>query len=192
MRALLFKRIVRHDLAPRKDPSLMTRNPQNQTHQSIKRQIEDIARKRFASQDVVNLAEFRSLKKEVHQPTVLIVDDEELMRNALKRILETSDYKVIVSDDAMGLARLLDTVHFDVILLDINLPWVNGLEICTMLKAHSAMNHVPVILVSGRKSKEDVEIAFAAGCDDFIGKPFEIDTILDVVSKSLEIAKVVK
>ncbi len=164
----------------------MTQRPKNLADRSLKRQVEAIARKRLAAQDIVDLAEFRSFKKEAYQPTVLVVDDEEMMRSALKRILEANDYKVITTEDAMGLTKLLDTAHFDLILLDINLPWVNGLELCAMLKGHPSIKHVPVILVSGRKTKEDVEKAFAAGCDDFIGKPFEIETILSVVSKSLE------
>lgn len=164
----------------------MKERPKNLANQSLKRQVEAVARKRLASQDVVDLAEFRSFKKEAYQPTVLVVDDEEIIRSALKRILESNDYKVITAEDGMGLTKLLDTAHFDLILLDLNLPWVSGLELCAMLKGHPAINHVPVVLMSGRKSKDDVEKAFAAGCDDFIAKPFEIEKILDVVSKSLE------
>ena len=164
----------------------MTQRPKNLADRSIKSQVEAIARRRLASQDIVDLSEFRSFKREAYQPTILVVDDEEIMRNAMKRILESSHYKVITTEDAMGLTKLLDSAHFDLILLDVNLPWVSGLELCAMLKGHPAMKHVPVVLFSGRKTKEDVEKAFAAGCDDFIAKPFEVDRILDVVSKSLE------
>lgn len=163
----------------------MTQRPRNLADRSIKRQVEAVARRRLASQDIVDLSEFRSFKKEAVLPTILVVDDEEIMRNAMKRILESNHYKVITTEDALGLTKLLDSAHFDLVLLDINLPWVSGLELCAMLKGHPAMKHIPVVLVSGRRTTEDVEKAFAAGCDDFIAKPFEVDLILDVVSKSL-------
>ncbi len=163
----------------------MTQKPKNLADRSIKRQVEAMTRKRLASQEIVDLAEFRSFQKETYKPTILVVDDEEIMRNALKRILESSDYKVITTEDAMGLTKHLESSHFDLILLDVNLPWVSGIELCGMLKSHSAMKHIPVVLLSGRRTREEVEISFAAGCDDFIAKPFEVDTILTVVSKSL-------
>lgn len=164
----------------------MTERPKHLAKHSLKRQVEAVARKRLAAQSVVDLSEFRSFKKEAYQPTVLVVDDEEIIRGALKRILESNDYKVITTEDGMGLTKLLDSAHFDLILLDVQLPWVSGLELCSMLKGHPAMKHVPVVLMSGKKTKEDVEKAFAAGCNDFIAKPFEVENILDVVSKSLE------
>ncbi|MBC7660442.1 MAG: response regulator [Chitinophagaceae bacterium] len=163
----------------------MTNRTKNLADRSIRRQVEAITRKRLASQNIVDLNDFRSLRKDLNQPTILVVDDEEIMRNALKRILEIEHYKVILAEDAMGLTKILDTAHFDLILLDINMPWVDGIELCAMLKGHSSLSHVPLILVSGRKSKEDIEKGFAAGCDDYITKPFEVDHILDVVSKAL-------
>ena len=163
----------------------MSQRNKNLTDRSIKRQVEAMTRKKLASQDIVDLGDFRNLRKDQHQLSILVVDDEEIMRNALKRILESEGYRVILAEDAMGLTKVLDTAPFDLILLDINMPWVDGIELCAMLKGHPAVSHVPIILVSGRKSKEDIEKGFAAGCDDYITKPFEIDNIIKVVSKAL-------
>ncbi|RZA12965.1 MAG: response regulator [Proteobacteria bacterium] len=163
----------------------MSHKNKNLADRSIRRQVEAITRKKLASQDIVHLGDFRNLKKDQYQPTILVVDDEEIMRSALKRILESENYKVILADDAMGLTKVLDSTQFDLILLDINMPWVDGIELCAMLKGHPSLSHVPLILVSGRKSKEDIEKGFAAGCDDYITKPFEVDHILNLVSKAL-------
>jgi CheY-like chemotaxis protein len=152
---------------------------------SIKRQVEAIKRRRMVSQAVVDLSDFRSLKRDSHQPTILAVDDEEIMRNAMKRILENEGYKVVLAEDAMALSKVLETIQLDLILLDINLPWVDGLELCTMLKRHPTLRQVPLVLVSGRRSREDVEKGFAAGCDDYITKPFELENMAQVVSKAL-------
>jgi CheY-like chemotaxis protein len=170
----------------------MNHRNKNTAGRSIRGQLEAMTRKRLASQDIVNLSDFRSLKRDQYQPSILVVDDEEMMRNALKRILEGENYQVILAEDAMSLTKILDTAQFDLILLDINLPWVDGLELCAMLKGHPALSHVPLVLVSGRKTKEDIEKGFAAGCNDYITKPFEIDRIIDVVSKSLSLTEVAK
>lgn len=163
----------------------MSQNSGPKGRASIKRQVEAIQRKRIVSQKVVDLSDFRSLSKSKHQPIILAVDDEEIMRNAMKRILEHEGYKVVLAEDAMALSKVLETVQLDLILLDINLPWVDGLELCGILKRHPTLKHVPVILISGRRGKEDVEKGFAAGCDDYITKPFEIDNMSQVVAKAL-------
>lgn len=152
---------------------------------SIKKQVEAIQKRRMLSQKVVDLNDFRTFQSHKHQPTILAVDDEEVMRNAIKRILEHESYKVILAEDAMAVSKVLDTVQLDLILLDINLPWVDGLELCSMLKRHPVLKNVPLVLLSGRRSKEDIDRGFAAGCDDYITKPFEIENMSQVVSKIL-------
>lgn len=152
---------------------------------SIKRQVEAIQKRRIVSQKVVDLNDYRNLQNHKHQPTILAVDDEEVMRNAIKRILEHEGYKVLLAEDAMAVSKVLDTVQLDLILLDINLPWVDGLELCSMLKRHPVLKQVPLVLLSGRRSKEDIDRGFAAGCDDYITKPFEIENMSQVVSRIL-------
>ncbi len=170
----------------------MNQRNKNSADRSLRKQVEAMTRKKLASQNIVDLSDFRSLRKDLHQPTILVVDDEEMMRSALKRILETEGYRVVLAEDAMSLSQILDSVSYDLMLLDIGLPWVDGLELCAMLKGHPSVSQVPVVLVSGRKTKEDIEKGFAAGCDDYVTKPFEVDTILEVVSKALTPAQVAK
>jgi CheY-like chemotaxis protein len=153
---------------------------------SLRRQIEAMQRKRMVQEQVVDLNDFRNLQKELQQPTILVVDDEEIMRNAMKRILENEGYKVNLAEDAMALSKVLEHMQLDLILLDINLPWVDGLELCSILKRHPVLRQVPLILISGRRSKEDVEKGFEAGCDDYITKPFELESMSQAVSKALK------
>ena len=107
------------------------------------------------------------------------------MRNGLKRILESEGYKVLVASDGMELSKILENSRFDMILLDVNLPWVDGYELCRLIKSHYALKEVPLILVSARKSKEDSQKGIEAGCNDYVTKPFDIDHITSVVSKHL-------
>jgi DNA-binding response OmpR family regulator len=152
---------------------------------SLRRQIESIKRKRIASQKVVSLGDYRDLQHQAQSPSILVVDDDHVMRNALKRILESEGYQILLAEDAMDLSSVLESSNLDLILLDVNLPWVDGMELCQLLKSHQALAHVPVILISGRKDPEDVEAGFAAGCDDYIGKPFDLDHMTQTISRLL-------
>jgi CheY-like chemotaxis protein len=152
---------------------------------SLRKEVEDVKRKKLACQSVVDLATYRAIQKDNYKPTILAVDDDEMMRNAMKRVLENEGYKVLLAEDAMAVSRLLETVVLDLILLDINLPWVDGLELCALLKKHPVLRDVPLVLVSGRKSPEDVEKGFEAGCDDYITKPFDINNMAHIVAKAL-------
>lgn len=152
---------------------------------SLRRKVEEIKRKKITEKKVVNLADFRQLKAAIDIRKVLVVDDDEVMRNALKRILEAENFNVLLAEDGLELSKVLETTRLDLVLLDVNLPWVDGYELCKLIKNHHALKQVPLILVSGRKTKEDVEKGFEAGCDDYVTKPFDIDFMMDVIKKLL-------
>jgi len=151
----------------------------------IRKRIENIKKQKIVSKKVVSLTDFRELKKSIESRTVLVVDDDEVMRSALKRILEAEDYKVMMSQDGLELSKVLESTRLDMILLDVNLPWVDGYELCRIIKDHHSLKHVPLILVSARKEPEDVEKGFAAGADDYVTKPFDIDFMVNTISKML-------
>lgn len=166
----------------------MTHGPKKppQPGRTLRRQIESIQRQRIASQKVVQLGDYRDIQRQVSSATILVVDDDEVMRNALKRILESEDYKVVLAEDAMELSKVLENTYLDLILLDVNLPWVDGIELCQLIKSHHGLKAVPVILISGRKSPEDIERGFSAGCNDFLMKPFDLDQMTGAIGKALE------
>lgn len=152
---------------------------------SITKQIQNIKRQKLAQGQVVNLADFRDLKKADDPKTILVVDDEEVMRNALKRILEREGYKVVLAEDGMELSKIVEHTRMDLIILDVNLPWVDGFELCRVIKSHTSTKDVPLVLVSARKSQEDIERGFAAGCTDFVGKPFDVEHLTSVIGKAM-------
>ncbi len=151
----------------------------------IRKRIESIKKQKMMSSKVVSLTEFRDLKKAVDSRTILVVDDDEVMRSALKRILENEGYKVMMAEDGLELSKVLESTRLDMILLDVNLPWVDGYELCRILKEHHALKHVPVVLVSARKGKEDVEKGFNAGANDYVTKPFDIDTMMGTINRTI-------
>lgn len=152
---------------------------------TLRRQVEALKRSKLASKKVVRLEDFKELNKTSRTERVLVVDDDEVMRNALQRILESEGFSVTLAEDGLGLSRALENSQMDLILLDVNLPWVDGFELCSLIKGHDLLRRVPLVLVSGCKSPEDVDKGFASGADHFLAKPFEVDKLLEIVDRSL-------
>ncbi len=150
---------------------------------SLSKQVEEMKKKKLCEAKVVSLTDFRELRKPAESKTILVVDDDEIMRAALKRLLEAASYKVILASDGMELSKVLEATKLDLILLDVNLPWVDGLELCRLIKGHGSLKHVPLLFVSGNKSEKDIQEGFAAGGDEYITKPFEVDTLLASIEK---------
>jgi DNA-binding response OmpR family regulator len=161
-------------------------NMSGHTGKHFRKQLDHITRRKLSEQKVVSISEFRDIKKSKQKISVLVVDDEEIMRNALKRVLEGENYNVLLAEDGYALSHFLETTILDVILLDVNLPWVDGFELVHLIKSHSVLKDVPVIMVSGRKSTDDIQRAMALGASDFISKPFDVDFLLNTIKKNLQ------
>jgi len=165
--------------------NIKTQSIEEMTDKSLSKQVEEIKRMKIASEKVVSLDDFRRSKEKVESRTILVVDDDEIMRNALKRILEGENFTVIVAEDGIELSKVLESTTLDMVLLDVNLPWVDGYELCRLIKSHHTLKAVPLIFVSARKSKEDIEQGFAAGADDYVAKPFDVEHIVSIINKML-------
>jgi two-component system, OmpR family, aerobic respiration control protein ArcA len=151
--------------------------------------IEKVTRERIANNSVVSLEEFRNLKKKKEPQTILVIDDDETMRAALKRIFETDGYRVITASDGTQLAGVLDDNPIELIILDIGLPWINGFELAQMMKEHDDLKKIPLIFISARRADSDVRRGFEVGADDYIKKPFDIEQIRKTVSTLMRLAK---
>ena len=151
----------------------------------LRRQIESIKRQKIVNKKVVSLADFRELRQKIDTRTILVVDDDEVIRSALKRILESENYKVLLAVDGLELSKVLETTRLDMILLDVNLPWVDGYELCRLLKDHHSLKEVPLVLVSARKTNADIQAGFDAGCNDYVTKPFDIDYMMGIINRTL-------
>lgn len=116
----------------------------------------------------------------------MIVEDNELNMKLFNDLLEAHQYKVIQATngyDAMTLAR----EHLpDLILMDIQLPEVSGLEVTRWLKDDASLKHIPVIAVTAFAMKGDEEKIREGGCEAYIAKPISIVSFLETVAKFLE------
>jgi two-component system NtrC family sensor kinase len=121
--------------------------------------------------------------------TLLIVDDDERARASLQSVFESAQHQVKVAADAPTALRMLHREPCDLILLDIELPGVDGLALCRLLRAQEATRRLPIIIISAHDDEERKVGAFAAGADDFIVKPATQRELLLRVSTQIEAAK---
>jgi len=149
--------------------------------------IEKITTERMSKDKVVELEEFRQLKKPKEIASILIIEDDETMRKSMKRIFEDENYKVITAADGTQLSTVLDDNPIDLIILDVGLPWINGYELAELMRENSDLKHIPIIFVSGRISEADIKAGFEAGADDYVKKPFEVDKIKKSVQTLLKL-----
>ncbi|MGF1501476.1 MAG: response regulator [Paracoccaceae bacterium] len=100
----------------------------------------------------------------------MVVDDDGRIRELLKRFLFKNGYLVTVARDTAHAARLLETLAFDLMILDVMLPGEDGIAFCRRLRQMSA---APVLLLTARTEAEDRIRGLEAGADDYLAKPFE-------------------
>lgn len=151
--------------------------------------IERLARERMASGDVVDLKSVRDLKNRKVKASVLVIEDDETMRVALKRILESEGLDVRTASDGTQLGEAIGDRPIDLIILDVGLPWINGLELAKLLREHESLKSIPLVFISGKTSEFDVKRGFEAGADDYIKKPFEIEKVKKTIRTLLELNK---
>lgn len=149
--------------------------------------IEKLARERMASGDVVDLQSLRELKERKKRQSILVVEDDDTMRAALKRILESDGFDVKSAADGTQLGDALGEMSVDLILLDVGLPWINGLELAKLFKEHEALKEIPLVFISGKTSEFDIKRGFEAGADDYIKKPFDIEKVKKTVRTLLQL-----
>ncbi|MCG5214206.1 response regulator transcription factor [Streptosporangium sp. KLBMP 9127] len=107
---------------------------------------------------------------------VLVVDDEPALREALQASLEFEGYSVGLASDGQAALDTLERVPYDVVLLDVMMPRLDGLTACRRLRA--AGNQVPVLMLTAREAVGDRVSGLDAGADDYLVKPFELDELL--------------
>ncbi len=118
-------------------------------------------------------------------PTILVVDDDKFAQNLSKAALAEENYIVIVADSGYQALKLLSKQHPDLILMDMNMPDLDGLETTRRIKALEQLTTIPIIMVTGNQSKADVINCLKAGASDYIVKPLSHGTLLDKIHKLL-------
>jgi two-component system, OmpR family, aerobic respiration control protein ArcA len=166
----------------------MTKTPRRMHTKDLVAKIEKITKERMAKEKVVHIRDLRQMRTPEEPLTILVIEDDETIRAALKRIFEGEGYRVVAAADGTHLSQVLDDHPIDLIILDVGLPWINGFELAGLMKAHADLKNIPLIFVSGRTSEADVKQGFAVGADDFIKKPFDVEKIKKTVNTLMQLA----
>jgi DNA-binding response OmpR family regulator len=120
---------------------------------------------------------------------ILVVDDDELIRDVLREIFEDAGYRTVTAADAPSALRALHKEQCDLIVLDLEMPGVDGVALCRLLRAQDATSKIPVIAFSGNDDETRQVEAFDAGVDDYIIKPSTPGELLSRVSTHLRAAQ---
>ena len=116
---------------------------------------------------------------------ILVVEDEDLMLKALEFRLKKDGYQVFTAKDGSAALELLKAHNFNLVLTDIMLPFVSGLEIVSKVKSDTSIQQTPVIVLSAVGLEKIVLEAFELGADDFITKPFNLNELTIRVKKHI-------
>ncbi|HJZ79938.1 MAG TPA: response regulator transcription factor, partial [Pyrinomonadaceae bacterium] len=121
--------------------------------------------------------------------TLLIVDDDVSAREGLRSIFEKAGHQTIAVADAPAALRLLHKRACDLVLLDVELPDVDGLALCRLLRAQPALKQLPLVVFSANDSEVRKVEAFTAGADDYIVKPSTPGELLSRINSHLSVAQ---
>lgn len=111
------------------------------------------------------------------QGTILYIEDNPENRLLVRRILEAEGYSVIEAEDASAGLELAQRSSPDLILLDINLPEMDGYEFTARLRGMPGLSDIPIVALTANVMKGDRERTLAAGCDGYIQKPIDVDEL---------------
>lgn len=121
-----------------------------------------------------------------NKPLVLIADDEEDIKIILKMYLENEGFEVATAYDGLDAMNRIKERRPDVILMDIMMPVLDGIEVTKRLKAADETKDIPIVILTAAAQSSMAEKAINVGAADYIAKPFEPDNVRDVIHKILE------
>jgi len=120
-----------------------------------------------------------------NQRLILIVEDESDAAELLQFQLRRRGHRPVVASDGLRALDIALDLKPDLIILDLMLPFMNGLEVCRLVKLSPAARHIPVLMLTARASAEDKLRGFDHGADDYLTKPFEMGELLARVESLL-------
>jgi two-component system cell cycle response regulator DivK len=116
---------------------------------------------------------------------ILYVEDNPDNRMLVKRILTAENYKLLEATNAVQAINLLETTTPDLILMDINMPDMDGYTLTTRIRSMTGLERVPILALTANVMRGDKEKTLEAGCDGYIQKPLDVDQLIREIEKFL-------
>jgi len=123
------------------------------------------------------------------QPLVMVVDDSITMRKVTTRVLERNDMEVVTAKDGLDAVEKLQDKVPDVMLLDIEMPRMDGYELATYMKNDPRLKHVPIIMITSRTGEKHRQRALEIGVERYLGKPYQESDLLRNVQETLRLSR---
>jgi DNA-binding response OmpR family regulator len=117
---------------------------------------------------------------------ILVVDDDDLVLIALDALLAPSGYEVTTASSGNDALKKLTQKKFDLMILDILMPGMNGFELCEKIRARDEYKAVPIIMLTAKSGSDDKKKGMEMGANLFLPKPIAPQHLIDLIKKSLE------
>jgi len=118
--------------------------------------------------------------------TILIVEDSTTTRALIRAVIdELGDVETVEAASGFEALKLLPQQEYDLVITDINMPDINGLELISFVRSNQRYNHIPIIIVSTERSEEDKKRGMALGATGYVTKPFKSGELLDTIKKTI-------
>ena len=116
---------------------------------------------------------------------VLIAEDSSVIQNLTKRILQMQDYQIFSAKNGKQVLKMLETDFFDIILMDINTPQMDGMECAKNIRAltDEKKSKIPIVAITGNAKNYSMEDFNNAGINEYLQKPLNFDNLVDLVRK---------
>jgi len=117
---------------------------------------------------------------------LLLVEDNELSRDMLSRRLKRAGFDMLLALDGAEALKLMHSARPDLVLLDMNLPVLDGWSVCGQVRASPSIREIPIIALTAHALADDRARALDSGCDDYATKPVDFPKLLDQIDRLLK------
>ena len=122
-----------------------------------------------------------------HAPVIMVVDDTEGVRRIIMMQLKTLGYRVAGAQSGLEAVEIIKQEHPALVLMDINMPEVDGLQTTRIIRQTAGIDNIPIIGLSAHHGAEIRNTALAAGCNEFVTKPIEFRLLGNLINQHLKL-----
>jgi chemosensory pili system protein ChpA (sensor histidine kinase/response regulator) len=126
-------------------------------------------------------------KEDERATLVMVVDDSITVRKVTTRLLERHGMEVVTAKDGIDAIARLQDVHPDIMLLDIEMPRMDGFEVATLVRHDERLRNLPIVMITSRTGEKHRERAKAIGVNDYLGKPYQESQLLEAIGKLVKV-----
>ncbi len=125
----------------------------------------------------------------MNKAKIVLIEDEQDIADLLKLQASLEGYKLLVEHDGLNGYRMIEREKPDIVVLDLMLPGMSGLDVCRKMKAHADLKEIPVVMISAKSEDLDVILGLEMGADDYVTKPFSPKVLFSRVKAVLRRGK---